>query len=215
MNAVKVVAFDCDGVLFNTDRANRAYYNAMLTHLGKPMLTAEQFAFVHMHTVTESLHRLFPDDAEFEAAQRFRKQMDYHPFIRKMEMEPGLIPLLTRIKPRYQTAIATNRTDTMDAVMLAHGLSEYFDLVVSARDVLHPKPHPEPLQKILTHFQADPDQVVYVGDTAVDAQAAKGAGVVFIAYNNPALPADDHIRRLEDLETILLGRSPIPAGAGD
>lgn len=208
MSIIKVVAFDCDGVLFNTDRANHAYYNSVLRHMGKLELTPEQFAFVHMHTVAESIRYLFPDPARFEAAERFRRQMDYSPFVRKMEMEPGLIPLLTRLKPRYKTAIATNRTDTMDAVMRVHGLTPHFDLVISAREVDHPKPHPEPLQKILRHFQAAPEEAVYVGDSIVDAEAARQAGVVFVAYKNAELAAHHHIRRLEDLESILNGRPP-------
>ncbi len=210
MKAIRVVAFDCDGVLFNTDRANKAYYNAVLRHAGKPEMTAEQFAFVHMHTVAESMRYLFPDAGEREAGEGFRRQMDYRPFVREMEMEPGLIPLLARIRPRCKTAIATNRTDTMDAVMRVHGLTGHFDLVVCARDVVHPKPHPEPLLKILGHFQSDPRQALYVGDSEVDAQAAEGAGVFFVAYQNAALPADYHIRRLEELEAILDRRALIP-----
>ncbi len=207
MKDVKVVAFDCDGVLFNTDRANRSYYNAVLRHLGKPELTPRQFAHVHMHTVDQSMRFLFPDDAERRAAERFRQHMDYLPFVREMEMEPGLMPLLSRLRPRYKTAIATNRTDTMEAVMKIHGLNGHFDLVVCARDVARPKPHPEALEKILHHFRAKPRQAVYVGDSDVDARAARGAGVRFVAYKNASLPADYHIRRLEDLEAILTGAS--------
>ena len=61
MKDVKVVAFDCDGVLFDTAQSNRAYYNAVLNHMGLPDLTAEQFAYVHMHTVDQSLSYLFKD----------------------------------------------------------------------------------------------------------------------------------------------------------
>ena len=74
MKDIKVVVFDCDGVLFNTDRANRAYYNAVLRRLGKPEITAEQFAFVHMHAVAVSMRYLFPDDLEHQAAERFRRE---------------------------------------------------------------------------------------------------------------------------------------------
>jgi beta-phosphoglucomutase-like phosphatase (HAD superfamily) len=31
-----VVAFDCDGVLFDTEAANWAYYNHILGHFGRP-----------------------------------------------------------------------------------------------------------------------------------------------------------------------------------
>ena len=55
MEDVSVVAFDCYGVLFDTAQSNRAYYNEILNHFGRPSLTPEQFAYVHMHTLDESL----------------------------------------------------------------------------------------------------------------------------------------------------------------
>ena len=73
MKDVKVVAFDCDGVLFDTAQANRAYYNAVLNHLGFPDLSGEQFAYVHMHTVDESLAYLFKDSQDLAEAYAFRK----------------------------------------------------------------------------------------------------------------------------------------------
>ena len=58
---IELVAFDCDGVLFDTAQANRFYYSHILQHFGRPVLTEEQFRFVHMHTLNESLAYLLPD----------------------------------------------------------------------------------------------------------------------------------------------------------
>ena len=71
--------------------------------------------------------------------------------IRYMEIEPGLKPLLEKLRPEYKTAIATNRSDTMDRVLFEHNLEGYFDLVISARDVDRPNPFPDPLLKIMNH----------------------------------------------------------------
>ena len=59
---VKAVIFDCDGVMIDTAQANRTYYSRILQHFGRPAVTDEQFTFVHMHTVTESIAYLFPDN---------------------------------------------------------------------------------------------------------------------------------------------------------
>ena len=48
---IKLVAFDCDGVMFDTAQANRLYYSHILQHFDRPTLTEEQFRFVHMHTL--------------------------------------------------------------------------------------------------------------------------------------------------------------------
>jgi phosphoglycolate phosphatase len=201
--SVEVVAFDCDGVMFDSSEANRNYYNQVLRHLGLPAMTIEQSGFAHMHTVDESLRYLIDDPDTLAAAQQYRRQMSYLAFIRHMVVEPHLKALLAKLRPAFKTAIATNRTDTMDRVLVEHGLEGQFDLVVTAMDVRHPKPHPEQLQVILGHFNIAPGQMLYIGDSALDAQAAQAADVPFIAFGNASLPAQLHIDSLRRIEEIL------------
>ena len=203
MKHIKIVAFDCDGVMFDTTESNTAYYNQILDHFGRPALTAEQFAYCHSHTADRAIANLFPDEEGFRAAQAYRSQMSYIPFLKYMEMEPYLKPLIQRLRPRYKTAIATNRSDTMDRVISEHGLDGYFDLVVCAGDVDHPKPHPDQLIKILKHFEIEPCDSLYVGDSDLDEIGAKAAGVPFVAYKNRSLSADFHIQSLKQIAEIL------------
>ena len=203
MTGIKVVAFDCDGVLFDTEKANKAYYNHVLNHFGQPDMTPDQFAYAHMHTADESMAFLFKDTGKLEAAQAYRKQMGYFQFIDVMEIEPHLKSLLQKLRPKYGTAIATNRSDTMQAVLEVHDLTGYFDLVVSAMDVAHPKPHPDSLNRILAYFRIDPGHLIYIGDSIVDEQAAKAAGIPLVSYQNRALSAQYHIDSLKDIEGLL------------
>jgi len=202
MQNIKVVAFDCDGVMFDTIEVNRAYYNHLLSRFGRPLMTDVQFDFIHMHTVDESVAYLF-DGQGLEEVHDFRKTMDYRPFLKYMRMEPYLKPLLKRLRPRYKTAIATNRTDTMPFVMAAYDLGALFDLVITARDVICPKPHPEPLNKILAYFNCAPANALYIGDSELDQIASRAAGIRFVAYNNRSLQADYHIKALKEVETVL------------
>jgi HAD superfamily hydrolase (TIGR01509 family) len=203
MNHIRIVVFDCDGVMFDTAKANKAYYNHLLQQFGRPVMTQAQFAYTHMHTVDEALAFLFDDAAVLEEVRAYRTRLNYVPFLKHMIIEPDLRSLLNRLRPRYRTAIATNRTDTMDRVLETHDLEKSFDLVVTAFDVARPKPHPEQLHKILGHFGLRPEQAVYIGDSELDEGAARAAGVTFVGYANSALRADFHIKRLKELEDIL------------
>ncbi len=189
--------------MFDTTKANKAYYNEILAHFGRPAMTQEQFTFSHMHTVDESIAHLFSEEESIHAAQAYRKRMSYLPFLKHMEIEPYLVTLLEKLRPKYKTAVATNRTDTMERVITAHGLQGYFDLVVSASDVDRPKPHPDALFKILDHFEIEPFNLIYVGDSPLDELAANAAGIPFVAYNNERLNADLHISSLKEFENIL------------
>jgi HAD superfamily hydrolase (TIGR01549 family) len=201
--ALKVVAFDCDGVLFDSSRANRAYYNSILAQFGLPEMSGGQFAYAIMHTVDETLAHLIQDPQILEAANQYRSRLNYIPFIRHMVEEPFLRDLLAKLRPAYKTAIATNRTDTMDRVLTEHRLEGLFDFVVTAQDVDHPKPHPESLEAVLAHFNVLPNEAIYIGDSELDAMAAQHAGIPFIAFANSNLEADIHVENLEQVARIL------------
>ena len=196
ITSVKVVAFDCDGVMFDSTQANIAYYNQILDHLHLSPMSREQFTYAHMHTVDETLAYLIPDAATLTAAQQYRRTMSYLPFIRYMIKEPHLDRLLDILRPTHKTAVATNRTDTMDRVLQEHDLADAFDCVVTASDVTHPKPHPEQLQVLLSYFKIQPWEMLFIGDSEVDAAAARQAGVPFTAFANQSLEADYHVSSL-------------------
>ena len=203
MRNIELVAFDCDGVLFDTEQANRFYYSHILQHFGRVAVTDEQFRFVHMHTVDESMAYLFPDEKQLEAAHIFRKTMDYRKYLRYLTVEPYLVSLLEKLRPQIKAAIATNRTDTMDRLLAEFGLDGYFDLVVTSSDVKRPKPHPDELLKILDYFDLLSHQVIYVGDSKLDELAAKAAEIPLVAYRNRELAAEYHINNLGEIEELL------------
>jgi len=202
----QVIIFDCDGVLFDSRRANQIFYNHLLEHFGKGPLTEDDLNYVHMHTVGDSVAYLFKDEATRESADGYRKTLDSAPFLSKMEMEPGLIDFLLFIRPWSKTAICTNRTTTIGPLLKMYSLNDYFDLVVSALDVRQPKPHPESIYKILSFFKAKPEDCWYIGDSEVDALTAGKAGVPLVAFKNPALTADLHISGFPELKVYLNGK---------
>ena len=203
MPTYKVIAFDCDGVLFDTAESNRAYYNTILNQLDMPDMTEEQFCYVHMHTVQDALAYLFNENQALQKAQSIKETLSYVPFVAAYKMEPALIPLLNKLRPAYKTAIATNRSDSMPTLLREHDITSFFDLIVSANDVPRPKPHPDQLLRLLEYFKASPQEMLYVGDSKVDESAAKAANVPFVAYDNRSLSAQYHIHSLKEIEDIL------------
>ena len=203
MATLKLVIFDCDGVMFDTINANKAYYNYILSHFKKPPMSFKQLEHVHIHTVYEAINSLFRDDNNLNAAINYSKSISYLPFLKFMTIEPCLKPLLNHLEGKYKTAVATNRTDTMPCILSKNNLNGFFDLVVTALDVKRAKPFPDPIIKILDHFDVNPDNLIYIGDSILDEQAANSAGVCFIAYKNSSLSAEYHIDSLKEIEDIL------------
>lgn len=200
---IKVVAFDCDGVMFDSVEANQAYYNQVLRNFNLPEMDAVQRGFVHMHTVHESLTFLMREPELIEAAEDYRSRMDPGAFIRLMTIEPHLRSVLDHLRPGVKTAIATNRIDSMKRVLQEHKLTADFDLVVTAADVNYAKPHPEQLYKIMEYFGIAASQMVFIGDSLLDAAAAMAAEVPFVAYRNPELAAFAHIDGLDQIIPLI------------
>jgi len=186
---VKVVVFDCDGVLFDSRAANVGYYNHILDRLGRPPMTPTQEDFVHAASARGSLEHLFPDERELEAALALEPEVDYRPFVRQMVPEPGMRRVLAALRERYRTALFTNRTRTVGLVLDHFDLGDLFHLVVSAAQV-RAKPAPDGLHHILDRFGVRGRDTIYVGDTALDEQSAAAAGVRLVSYKNPALRAE-------------------------
>ena len=195
---IKVVAFDCDGVLFDSRASNAAYYNQILAHFGRPPMAPSAVDYVHAHTVNESIAYLFSDLVDLSEVLAYCRQLDYRQFIPLMLPEPHIREFLEFLRGRFSTAVATNRTTTTRAVFAYHGLTEYFDLIVSALDVQHPKPHPDQFQKIFHHFGIGPAEAIYFGDSKVDEEFARNAGVRLVAFRNPALQADYYLDSFAD-----------------
>lgn len=202
-NKIRSVIFDCDGVMFDSRRANTNFYNHLLTRFGLPPMSETQEAYVHMHTADKSVRHIFAGTPHTDAAQAYRMDMDYTPFIHDMVMAPGLKELLQTLRHRMRLAVATNRSNTLPTVLEAYELAEYFDMVVSSLDVTRPKPHPESIHKILDFFDLTPEQAVYVGDSLVDLQTARASGIHFVAYRNRDLMTRLHADTMAELEQII------------
>ncbi|MBN1102494.1 MAG: HAD-IA family hydrolase [Deltaproteobacteria bacterium] len=197
--------FDCDGVMFDSRQANINFYNHILTHFSLAPLSEAQIAFVHMHTADESVRHIFEETPYTDEALAYRWEMDYTPFLEDMVMEPGLKELLQRVKPGMGLAVATNRSNTIGKVLEANRLDGYFDIVVSSMDVERPKPHPECLFKVLDFLGVPPPRCFYVGDSRIDWETARAAGVPFIGYKDTTLETGYHAGCMKDIEEILKG----------
>ena len=203
LQGLKVIIYDCDGVLIDSSLANQAFYNRILANFGADPLTPEQWEHIKPLAAPDAIALLLRGSPFLAAAQEYQKTVDNAPFLPLIKAEPNLQETLTRLRPLYRLAIATNRGKSLLPVLRHCNLSEFFDFTVSSLDVQHPKPHPECLNRILEHFHLNPTQACYIGDSDPDREVSARAGVHFIAYRNPALKAHFHLHNHTNLWGLL------------
>jgi phosphoglycolate phosphatase len=208
-DATQVIIFDCDGVLFDSKEANIAFYNHILSQFHLPPMSREEVEYVHVSTAEGALRYLLTnrDPGVLKEILVHRPRVDYTPFIRLMHMEPHLKELLRSLPPQIKRAVSTNRAHTITDVLRIHGLEDDFDLVISSLDVKNPKPHPEPILKILRHFSLSPTEALFIGDSTVDQESAQGARVPFVAYKNDSLHAEYNIDDLLTVNEIIIRKT--------
>jgi len=200
---LKVVIFDCDGVMFDSLAANKAYYNHILAHFGHPPMSKDELAYAHIHHVMDSINHLFRNyPQDLEKANEYRQTVDYTPFLEHMTIEPDLREFLDYLTPRYQIAISTNRTNTMIPILELFDLEHYFTKVMTAGNLKNPKPHPEALETILDHCQCKPDEAIYIGDSMVDREHSANIGMRLIAFKNAELPAEYHVNSFMEITKL-------------
>lgn len=193
------VIFDCDGVLFDSWRANVAYYNAIRAGAGLGPMTPAWEHRVHFLASAQVLTEMFgADPAGLAHAQRVARGIAYEPFFALMDPVPGLHDVLAALRRSYRLAMATNRGTTVHEVVRRFGLSAYLELAVGVLDVARPKPHPDMIEKCLAHLGVAPEAAVYVGDAESDRTAADAAGVHFVAVGERPW-AEHQVRHLGDL----------------
>jgi HAD superfamily hydrolase (TIGR01548 family) len=109
-------------------------------------------------------------------------------------------PILRRLAGSAQLALFTGRVrKELDYTLDRGRVREFFAHIVTAEDVVHPKPHPEGLLKVLDG--RDPATAIYIGDNVDDALAAQSARIPFVGI----LPHNREARR---------ERGPLLSGLG-
>ncbi|GFO56351.1 haloacid dehalogenase [Geomonas sp. Red276] len=194
---IKAVIYDCDGVMFDSFEANFAFYNQIIERFGKSPLDRddhEAMRILHTYCNKDVLEYLFAGDDRMPEVRKFSASIDYRKLFPLMVMEAGLKETLEALRGKVELAVCTNRASSMDYLLESFGLDRFFSCVMTAGKVANPKPHPEPLFKVLDQYGLSPAEALFVGDSDVDRRAAEGAGVPFVAYRGdlPGLARIDH-----------------------
>ncbi len=186
MTRVRGVIFDCDGVLFESRQANLAYYNTVFERCGFPLVSEEEPDKVHVcHTAaTPQVFAALLSPQQAQQALVVARCLDYRQFVPLMIPEPDLLEVLQALHGKRSLAVATNRGHGVKELLAFFGLDDFFVTVVSSADVERPKPHPDMLLLATERLGFEPRELLFVGDSELDCQAAGEAGIPFVAYKN-------------------------------
>ena len=182
---IKAVVIDLDGTLLDTapDLARAA--ELMMAELSLPCPSAETISTYIGNGVSRLVKRVLTGDMDAEpdadlfarALPLYQKHYGDHVADRSRPF-PGVVEGLEAFrKLGLHVAVITNKAERFTVPLLkATGLFDYFELILSGDSLPRRKPDPLPLQHACKVFGVQPGELLLIGDSLNDTQAARAAG---------------------------------------
>ena len=193
----RAILFDFDLTLADSTRAIVECFNHAFRELDLPCPAPDAIRRTIGYPLPKAFASLCADTSP-HAAESFVKH-----FIARadqvMNEMTTMLPFATETARALRTRgirtaiVSTKFRYRILEILALRGSSDAFDVVLGGEDVREHKPHPEGLQLALTRLNLEPGHAWYVGDHPVDAQAALGAGMTFVAMLTGVAKREDFV----------------------
>jgi len=207
--AIDAVAFDMDGLMFDSEQVACDLWSASAKANGWNIPREVIHGLIGLSAprgrqhLMETLGPDFPYDAI--RAGRLSLEAEYYK-TNGVPLKPGLIELLSFLRAHgipMAVATSTNRPRVLPLLEKA-GITHFFEFALCGDEVTHTKPHPEAYLTVASRFGVAPDHCMVLEDSHAGIAAAHAAGAVPVLV--PDLLKPDRITReraVREFRTLL------------
>ncbi len=190
----RVVCFDFDYTLGDATESIVAGFQSAFEKMGLPIPERDAVRAT-VGYVLEDAYTLLSGDPSQEGRETFRPLYQAVAF----PMQEAGIPLLPGTAELVQglnkagvklAIVSSRRSASIWPTLEREGLLECFSLVIGGGEVKRHKPDPEGLLLALERLGLKKEEMLFCGDTVLDAGAARNAGVDFAAVLNGTTKAE-------------------------
>jgi HAD superfamily hydrolase (TIGR01509 family) len=182
---IVAVAFDLDGLMFNTEdlyehvgtevlRRRGKEFTAELMHqmIGRPSPIAIQL-MIDFHQLEDTIEQIADESAEV-----FHGLLEEH-----LQPMPGLLALLDGLDAAEMPRgiVTSSGRRFAERVLDIADLSERFDFVITAEDIVRGKPDPEPYLLAAERFGIAAERMLVLEDSANGALSGVASGAYTVA----------------------------------
>jgi len=203
--SLKAVIFDFDGTLVDTMGSIWVEYQRVMDIMGLRRITQREFTHHIGRAWDEIITTLWPDVDPREFTSHYQVESEeFKPF-------PGAVKALKELSKKYVLAIMTSRGEkTLFPGLKKAGLdTSLFKSICFRGGLKYNKPDPRALTQACQVLGVKPHQVVYVGDSIIDARCALDAGAGFVAVLSGGADPEDF--REMGVEEIIPSVASLPS----
>lgn len=196
----KIAIFDLDGTLLNTIADLGEACNHALKYFGFVQHSADEYPKLVGNGVNRLIERALPDGEKTENNILKLREVfiPYYNLHNKVHTCPydGITEVLHDLKKNgWYIAVASNKYQAATTELVNHYFPNMFDVVLGEREGCKRKPNPQIVRDILCELDKlitnrdinrtmDTDnlsEIIYIGDSDVDMQTARNAGLTAVA----------------------------------
>lgn len=180
---VKAVIFDLDGTLIDTiDELSNAS-NYALRRLGFPTWKVADYRTFVGNGIKRLLLRSLPEDKK-DKIDEARSFFDEYYSAHVLDTTPvydGINELIAELKKRnIRMAVNTNKAQKFASGLIEKVFPNTFEIVIGDEGGYPRKPDPCAAFAIAEKMGVKPDECVFMGDSGVDLETAKNAGMISV-----------------------------------
>lgn len=180
----KLIIFDCDGVLVDSERITNQVFVEMLNELGLPLTLDDMFEQFVGNSMSQCLDKISgllgkqpPDDFLPTYRARTKAALESN-----LSAVPGVEDALDSITLPHCVASSGDH-EKMRSTLGITGLWPRFEgRIFSVTEVDNPKPAPDVFLYAARKFGVDPSDCVVIEDTPTGVAAAVAAGMTVLGY---------------------------------
>lgn len=170
--------FDLDGTLIDSTEAILESFHLTFDILGGAHPSDEVIQSLIGHTLEDMYIGVGIDAAAVAKYVRTYKAHYRTISTQKTVLLPTAEMALKTAATFARLGVVTTKTGLYSQELLEHfGVMDAFEVLIGRENVTHAKPHPEPVLAAMRHLDASADACWLIGDTRLDTQAAKAAGI--------------------------------------
>ncbi len=175
-----VILFDLDGTLIDSTEAILESFRESYRILGGRYPGDEAVQAMIGHPLAQMYRSFGADEERIEEYVAAYKSHYRSVHTQKTVLLPGAKEAVESAASFARLGIVTTKTGRYSRELLEHfGIMEHFAVLIGSEDVVRHKPHPEPILTALELMGCRAGEVAcwMIGDTCMDMEAARAAGV--------------------------------------